>query len=344
MSAEPSSILRHGPLTRFWLARVATSVAYQMQAVAVGWQLYDLTRNPVDLGLVGLIQFIPVLLLILVTGQIVDRHDRGMVLALAQAVEVAGALVLALATRHRRHRRAGDLLHRVRARRRALVRHDRARSRCCPAIVPPAMMTRAVAVVASSNQAATIAGPALGGVLYIAGPSVVYLTCCALSLAATLLVLGVRVERTAARREPFSTAVLFAGVALHPQQPDRARRAVARPVRGAARRRDRAAADLRARRVRGRAVGPRHPARRAGGRRAGDLGRADAGAAAQSRRPRDVRGGGGVRRRHDRVRLVDVARAHAGRARGARRRPTCSASSSARRWCSSRRRTRCAGG
>ena len=96
MSEDSSSILRHGPLTRFWLARVATSVAFQMQAVAVGWQLYDLTSNPVDLGLVGLIQFIPVLLLILVTGQIVDRHDRGMVLALAQAVEVAGALVLAL--------------------------------------------------------------------------------------------------------------------------------------------------------------------------------------------------------------------------------------------------------
>jgi MFS family permease len=140
MSAEASSILRHGPLTRFWLARVATSVAYQMQAVAVGWQLYDLTNNPVDLGLVGLIQFIPVLLLILVTGQIVDRHERGMVLALAQAVEVAGALVLALAT--------------------------------------------------------------LGGVI---GAPVIF---------CTVFVLGVRVERTAAKREPFSTGVLLAGIAF----------------------------------------------------------------------------------------------------------------------------------
>ena len=50
-----TDLLRHGQLTRFWLARVATSVAFQMQAVAVGWQLYDLTNNPVDLGLVGLI-------------------------------------------------------------------------------------------------------------------------------------------------------------------------------------------------------------------------------------------------------------------------------------------------
>jgi MFS family permease len=211
VSEDSSSILRHGPLTRFWLARVATSVAYQMQVVAVGWQLYDLTSSPVDLGLVGLIQFIPVLLLILVTGQIVDRHDRGRVLALAQAVEVAGALVLALATL------AGVIgapviFCTVFVLGAARSFDMTASQTMLPGIVPPAMLTRAVAVVASSNQAATIAGPALGGVLYIAGPSVVYFTCCALSLAATLLVLGVRVERTTARREPFTTAVLFAGV------------------------------------------------------------------------------------------------------------------------------------
>jgi MFS family permease len=218
VSDNSSSILRHGPLTRFWLARVATSVAFQMQAVAVGWQLYDLTENPVDLGLVGLIQFIPVLLLILVTGQIVDRHDRGIVLALAQAVEVVGALVLALATLvgvigapvifctvfMLGAARSFDLT---------------ASQSMLPAIVPPAMLPRAVAVVASSNQAATIAGPALGGVLYIAGPSVVYLTCGALSLAATLLVLGMRVERTTSPREPFSTAVLFAGIGFIRKSP-----------------------------------------------------------------------------------------------------------------------------
>src|SRR5262245_4406332 len=194
MSEGPASILRHGPLTRFWLERVATSVAFQMQAVAVGWQLYDLTSNPVDLGLVGLIQFIPVLLLILVTGQIVDRHDRRIVLALAQAVEAAGALVLALATL------AGVIDARVIFATVFVLGAARsfdmtAQQAMLPGIVPAAMLPRAVAVVASSIQAATIAGPALGGVLYIAGPSVVYATCCALSLAATLLVLSVRSER-----------------------------------------------------------------------------------------------------------------------------------------------------
>jgi MFS family permease len=88
-----------------------------------------------------------------------------------------------------------------------------------PGIVPAAMLPRAVAVVASSNQAASIAGPALGGVLYIAGPSVVYVTCCALSLVATLLVLSVRVERPAPMREPFSKAVLFAGISFIRKSP-----------------------------------------------------------------------------------------------------------------------------
>jgi MFS family permease len=211
MTEPPSSIWRHGPLMRFWLARTATSVAFQMQAVAVGWQLYDLTKNPVDLGLVGLIQFIPVLLLILITGQIVDRHDRRIVLALAQGVEAVGALVLTLATL------AGVIDARVIFATVFVLGAARAfdmtaQQTMLPGVVPAALLPRAVAVVASSNQAATIAGPALGGVLYIAGPSVVYLTCCALSLAATLLVLSVRVEQATARREPFSMAVLFAGV------------------------------------------------------------------------------------------------------------------------------------
>jgi MFS family permease len=205
------AILRQGSLMRFWLARVATSVAFQMQGVAVGWQLYDLTSNPLDLGLVGLVQFVPVLLLMLIAGQIVDRHDRRLVLALAQVVEVVGALVLAGATL------AGFIdarlifvtvfgLGAARA-------FDMTSSQTLlPAVVPAALLPRAVAVVASSTQAATIAGPALGGVLYVVGPSCVYATCAALSFAATILVLGIRIERTTPKREPLSLAVMFAGI------------------------------------------------------------------------------------------------------------------------------------
>ena len=73
---HPDSVLRHRPFVLFWFARLAVTVGYQMLIVAVGWQLYALTGNPFDLGLVGLIQFIPAMLLFLVVGQVTDRYDR----------------------------------------------------------------------------------------------------------------------------------------------------------------------------------------------------------------------------------------------------------------------------
>jgi MFS family permease len=198
-------------LARFWLARVATAVAVQMQGVAVGWQLYDLTSNPIDLGLVGLVQFVPAVLLMLVSGQIADRYDRRLVLALSQVAEASGALVLALATL------MGGIEPWVIFA--TVFMLGAARSfemttsqTLLPGIVPAAVLPRAIAVIASSTQAATIAGPALGGALYLMGPSWVYVTCCALSSAATVLILGVRSEPAVAKREPFSAAALFAGI------------------------------------------------------------------------------------------------------------------------------------
>jgi len=211
VNERPFSVLRHGSLTRFWLARVATAVALQMQGVAVGWQLYDLTSNPIDLGLVGLVQFVPVVLLLLASGQIADRYDRRIVLALSQIVEAAGALVLMLATLLGAIE-SWVIFATVFVLGAARSFEMTTSQTLLPGIVPAAVLPRAIAVIASSTQAATIAGPALGGLLYILGPSYVYITCCALSLSATLLVLGVRTERTVAKREPVSAAVLFAGI------------------------------------------------------------------------------------------------------------------------------------
>jgi MFS family permease len=211
VNERPFSVLRQGSLTRFWLARVATAVALQMQGVAVGWQLYDLTSNPIDLGLVGLVQFVPVVLLLLVSGQVADRYDRRVVLALSQIVEAAGALVLTLATLLGAIE-SWVIFATVFVLGAARSFEMTTSQTLLPGIVPAAVLPRAIAVIASSTQAATIAGPALGGLLYILGPSYVYITCCALSLSATLLVLGVRTERAVAKREPVSTAGLFAGI------------------------------------------------------------------------------------------------------------------------------------
>src|SRR3954451_4543633 len=95
--AQPDSLLRHRPFVLFWLARVATTMAYQMLVVAIGWQLYELTGNPFDLGLVGLAQFIPAILLVLVIGQVADRHDRRAIVSICQATEAVIAVALLIA-------------------------------------------------------------------------------------------------------------------------------------------------------------------------------------------------------------------------------------------------------
>ena len=82
MSASDPSPFHHHAFTRFWFARVATTMAYQMLAVGVGWQVYALTNSALDLGFVGLVQFLPALLLMLVSGHVADRYDRRVVVSI----------------------------------------------------------------------------------------------------------------------------------------------------------------------------------------------------------------------------------------------------------------------
>src|SRR5262245_51255623 len=95
--AQPSqSLLAHRPFVYYWFARTATNGAYHMQAVAVGWQIYELTGSALDLGLVGLVQFFPVVVLGIVVGQVADRYDRRMVVATCQVIKGLAAAALAM--------------------------------------------------------------------------------------------------------------------------------------------------------------------------------------------------------------------------------------------------------
>ena len=82
--ARAAPLRRHRPFALYWVSRVSSTVALQMQAVAVAWQMYDLTRNPLDLGLVGLTQFIPAALFVLVAGHAADRYDRRAIVRICQ--------------------------------------------------------------------------------------------------------------------------------------------------------------------------------------------------------------------------------------------------------------------
>jgi MFS family permease len=202
----------------FWLARLSVTASYQMLIVAVAWQLYGLTGDPFDLGLIGLIQFLPAMLLFLVVGQVNDRYDRRMVLLSCQIIEAIAAAtlfvaVLAGATSRELILCAAFILGIARA------FEVTAMQIMVPGLVPVPLMPRAVAVSATASQAATITGPALGGFLYAAGPMVVYGVCLALFAAAATLTLLIRMERSASKREPMSLAVLFAGFSFIRRNP-----------------------------------------------------------------------------------------------------------------------------
>lgn len=94
----PASLFSERNFAQFWFARVFSTVAYAMQAVALGWQLYAITGSAFDLGLIGLVQFVPMVFLTLVVGHMADRYDRRRIVAICQYIEAGCAAVLVVGT------------------------------------------------------------------------------------------------------------------------------------------------------------------------------------------------------------------------------------------------------
>ncbi|HET9903633.1 MAG TPA: MFS transporter [Xanthobacteraceae bacterium] len=219
-AASPSgSLVRHGPFARFFVVRIFATVALQIQAVAVGWQIYGLTGDPFDLGLVGLAQFLPAMLLFPFTGHVADRYDRRTVLRLCQAAEAAAVAALMWGTASGAIGREAILgASLVIGAARAF--EAPALSALLPVIVSPELFPRAVAGSASANQFATIAGPALGGLVYALSPVAAYAFGAVLFLAASTLVGFIPLAgRPAERTGRFSLESLFAGFAFIRRQP-----------------------------------------------------------------------------------------------------------------------------
>ena len=183
---------------RFWLARLTGIMANQMLMVAVGWHMYDLTRSPWDLGLVGLFQFVPGLLMALPAGHLADRHQRARLFAASAATQgmVAALLVLATATGH--VSREGILALSVCLGLARAVQMP-AQQAITPLLVPRALLPRAVALSSTGMEFAVIVGPALGGALYVFGPMVVYGLCVALLVVAVSTALRVHYAFTPAQ-------------------------------------------------------------------------------------------------------------------------------------------------
>ena len=191
----PDSSLRHlfakKSFVRFWLARLAGVTANQMLMVAVAWHMYDITSSPWDLGLVGLFQFVPALLMTLPAGHFADRWHRGRIFAACMLVQASIALWLVVATRGNFASRELILgISVVIGVARAFQMP--AQQALTPLLVPPQLLQRAIALSSTGMEAAIIGGPALGGVLYTTGAVTVYLSCTALLLLSGMLTLWVR--------------------------------------------------------------------------------------------------------------------------------------------------------
>jgi len=192
------------------VARVSSTVALQMLAVAVSWQMYDLTRNPLDLGLVGLVQFLPSALLVLVAGHVADRYDRRMIVRTCNLICGLAAATLAIGTAAGAMTRE-SLLSIVFVIGACRAFEQTTLTTLLPGIVTVSMLPRATAAAASATQVAVIAGPAVGGLIYAINPVLVYTLCCTLYIFAGLLIGMVIAVRTAVSRKPISLTVLFAG-------------------------------------------------------------------------------------------------------------------------------------
>jgi MFS family permease len=217
-NAKSFTFRSHPSFARYWCARVATSIAFQMQAVAVGWQGYALTGSVFYLGLVGLAQFVPMFLLALVVGQVVDRYDRRTIARVCQLIEAlaAGALALSSATGRLTPKSLLAIVFIVGAARAFEMPTMQA---LVPGLVTPPLLPRAIAWSASAGQTATIVGPALGGMLYAAGPATVYAIVAGLFTGANVLLACVVAERTPWAREPLSLGSVFAGIAFIRSRP-----------------------------------------------------------------------------------------------------------------------------
>src|SRR5215468_897473 len=96
-TASSTGLFQQRPFLLFWLARLASTMGYQMLALTIGWQIYEITNSAFDLGLVGLIQFVPAVVLTLVIGHAADRHDRRLIVRVAQGVYLLAVVMITLA-------------------------------------------------------------------------------------------------------------------------------------------------------------------------------------------------------------------------------------------------------
>jgi MFS family permease len=211
MPVGAGDLLRHKSFLCFLLSRSFSRFANLMGAVAIGWQVYELTGSAFDLGMIGLVQFLPTVLLLFVAGHAADRYERKRLVQICEVVEGLTGLFLAwgafagwLTVTHIFI--AAFVLGIVGA------FESPALSALLPLIAPPGSLQRATAISSGAAQIATITGPALGGLAYAVAPGAAYGIMAALAFFAAACIGIIRLTRPATVRDSATPDDLFAGV------------------------------------------------------------------------------------------------------------------------------------
>jgi MFS family permease len=211
MPAGASALLKHPSFLLFVLSRAFSRFSGQIAAVAVGWQIYDLTGSAFDLGMVGLVQFLPTALLVFVAGHAVDRYERKRVVQICLIVEALTALLLAWGA-YTGSLTVPEIFVAMAVLGTAGAFESPATAALLPLVAPPGSLQRATAISSGVGQIATITGPALGGLAYVVSPALPYGLMVAFCLAGAILMGAIRLTQPAVVRDAATPADLFAGV------------------------------------------------------------------------------------------------------------------------------------
>jgi MFS family permease len=210
-SITASALLRQPSIICFLLSRSLSRFSTQIGAVAIGWQVYDMTGRAFDLGMVGLVQFLPTALLVLVAGHAADRFERKHVIQVCQVVEALAALFLAWGAwaswLTELHIFVATFVLGT-----AGAFESPATAALLPLVAPTGTLQRATALSSGAIQIATITGPALGGFAYAVSPGLPYGIMLVFWLLAMAFTGAIRTLAQEPVKESASSDDVFAGV------------------------------------------------------------------------------------------------------------------------------------
>lgn len=205
------NVFKEKHFLRFWVVRLFCTGAFQMQAVAVGWQIYDMTGSAFYLGLVGLVEFLPMVLLILFAGHAADHYNRKFIISFGQALKFLCMGYLAWGSMTQNLTTTSLLITITIIG--IVSAFDRPSMQAClPGIVRREVFPRAAALCSTAFQIASILGPAIGGLLYAFGAASIYMVSGVLFLVAGILMMQIQMRQEKPEGKAVTLESLFAGI------------------------------------------------------------------------------------------------------------------------------------